>query len=143
VRRLTRRAARLAVSQPAVVTLLAFGFVGLWATAGILKARASRPLAPQRHTHAQLTRLRRPLHAPLPQGIEALPLVPTLFELIGIAFSAWFVYRYLLFKPDRCARETRARRWAAHALVVGFHTTGGASAAARPLTRHPARAATS
>ena len=30
--------------------------------------------------------------------------MPQLFELIGIAFSAWFVYRYLLFKPDRCVR---------------------------------------
>ena len=29
--------------QPAVVTLLGFGFVGLWATAGILKARPSSP----------------------------------------------------------------------------------------------------
>ena len=42
LRRLTLRCVRLAVSQPAVVTLLAFGFVGLWATAGILKARADR-----------------------------------------------------------------------------------------------------
>ena len=33
--------------------------------------------------------------------------MPQLFELIGIAFSAWFVYRYLLFKPDRCARGWR------------------------------------
>jgi hypothetical protein len=42
LRRLTLRSPRFAVSQPAVVTLLAFGFVGLWATAGILKARADR-----------------------------------------------------------------------------------------------------
>ena len=42
LRRLTRVSPRRAVSQPAVVTLLAFGFVGLWATAGILKARADR-----------------------------------------------------------------------------------------------------
>jgi len=47
---------------------------------------------------------------PLPptQGIDQLPIVPQLFELIGIAFSAWFVYRYLLFKPDRCV-GTRSR----------------------------------
>jgi hypothetical protein len=33
-----------------------------------------------------------------------------MFELIGIFFSTWFVYRYLLFKPDRCvaARAPRA-----------------------------------
>jgi len=30
--------------------------------------------------------------------------VPQLFELVGIAFSSWFIYRYLLFKPDRCVR---------------------------------------
>lgn len=53
------------------VTLLGFGFIGLWATAGILKA------------------------------IDNLILVPDLFELIGIFFSAWFIYRWLLFKPDR------------------------------------------
>ena len=34
-------------------------------------------------------------------AVEKLPLVPALFELIGIGFTAWFVYRYLLFKPDR------------------------------------------
>jgi hypothetical protein len=33
-----------------------------------------------------------------------------MFELVGIFFSTWFVYRYLLFKPDRCvaARAPRA-----------------------------------
>ena len=30
--------------------------------------------------------------------------MPQLFELVGIAFSSWFIYRYLLFKPDRCVR---------------------------------------
>ena len=54
-----------------MVTLLAFGFVGLFATAGVLK------------------------------GIESLPLAATFFQLVGIAFSGWFTYRYLLFKPDR------------------------------------------
>ena len=49
------------------------------------------------------------------QGIDQLPVVPQLFELIGIAFSAWFVYRYLLFKPDRCVRAWRAQPVAAAA----------------------------
>ena len=35
-----------------------------------------------------------------------------MFELIGIFFSTWFVYRYLLFKPDRCVAR-RAPRGAA------------------------------
>jgi hypothetical protein len=34
-------------------------------------------------------------------AVEKLPLVPQLFEIVGISFTAWFVYRYLLFKPDR------------------------------------------
>jgi hypothetical protein len=34
-------------------------------------------------------------------AVEKLPLIPSLFEIIGISFTAWFVYRYLLFKPDR------------------------------------------
>ena len=59
--------------KPAVVSLGAFAFVGLWAVSGLLK------------------------------GLESLPFVATFLELVGIAFSSWFVYRYLLFKPDRCA----------------------------------------
>ncbi|PIA42660.1 hypothetical protein AQUCO_02000244v1 [Aquilegia coerulea] len=34
-------------------------------------------------------------------AIDKLPLIPSALELIGILFSSWFVYRYLLFKPDR------------------------------------------
>ncbi|KAK1265846.1 hypothetical protein QJS04_geneDACA019327 [Acorus gramineus] len=34
-------------------------------------------------------------------AIDKLPLVPSVLEFIGILFSWWFVYRYLLFKPDR------------------------------------------
>ena len=34
-------------------------------------------------------------------AIDKLPVLPGVFELIGILFSTWFVYRYLLFKPDR------------------------------------------
>ncbi|KAL5756068.1 hypothetical protein ACOSQ2_020814 [Xanthoceras sorbifolium] len=33
--------------------------------------------------------------------IDKLPLIPNALELIGILFSTWFIYRYLLFKPDR------------------------------------------
>jgi len=47
------------------------GFVTLWAAAGLINA------------------------------VDKLPLVPSLFEIVGILFSGWFVYRYLLFKPDR------------------------------------------
>ncbi|XP_072968322.1 protein CURVATURE THYLAKOID 1C, chloroplastic [Typha angustifolia] len=34
-------------------------------------------------------------------AIDKLPLVPSALEFIGILFSWWFIYRYLLFKPDR------------------------------------------
>ncbi|MQL81217.1 hypothetical protein Taro_013669 [Colocasia esculenta] len=37
----------------------------------------------------------------LVSAIDKLPVVPTVLEFIGILFSWWFVYRYLLFKPDR------------------------------------------
>lgn len=31
----------------------------------------------------------------------SIPLLPKLFELVGLTYSAWFVYRYLLFKSSR------------------------------------------
>ncbi|GLU14493.1 hypothetical protein SLE2022_310580 [Rubroshorea leprosula] len=37
----------------------------------------------------------------LVSAIDRLPLIPSALELIGVLFSAWFTYRYLLFKPDR------------------------------------------
>ncbi|EXB74520.1 hypothetical protein L484_026216 [Morus notabilis] len=37
----------------------------------------------------------------LVSAIDRLPIIPTVLELVGILFSSWFVYRYLLFKPDR------------------------------------------
>ncbi|KAI9107924.1 hypothetical protein K1719_021260 [Acacia pycnantha] len=34
-------------------------------------------------------------------AVDKLPVLPGVLELIGILFSSWFTYRYLLFKPDR------------------------------------------
>ncbi|XP_050230788.1 protein CURVATURE THYLAKOID 1C, chloroplastic [Mercurialis annua] len=34
-------------------------------------------------------------------AVDKLPVLPSILELIGILYSSWFVYRYLLFKPDR------------------------------------------
>uniref|UniRef100_A0A1D1ZKM1 Thylakoid membrane phosphoprotein, chloroplastic n=1 Tax=Anthurium amnicola TaxID=1678845 RepID=A0A1D1ZKM1_9ARAE len=34
-------------------------------------------------------------------AIDKLPLIPSVLEFIGILFSWWFIYRYLLFKPNR------------------------------------------
>uniref|UniRef100_A0A0D6R713 Cyanobacterial aminoacyl-tRNA synthetase CAAD domain-containing protein n=1 Tax=Araucaria cunninghamii TaxID=56994 RepID=A0A0D6R713_ARACU len=34
-------------------------------------------------------------------AIDKLPIIPSLFELVGISYTAWFTYKNLLFKPDR------------------------------------------
>ncbi|KNA21510.1 hypothetical protein SOVF_042570 [Spinacia oleracea] len=34
-------------------------------------------------------------------AVDKLPVIPGFLEFVGILFSSWFVYRYLLFKPDR------------------------------------------
>ncbi|KAM7254558.1 hypothetical protein ACFE04_003938 [Oxalis oulophora] len=34
-------------------------------------------------------------------AVDKLPLIPSALEFIGIIYSSWFIYRYLLFKPDR------------------------------------------
>ncbi|CAM6094514.1 unnamed protein product [Calypogeia fissa] len=34
-------------------------------------------------------------------AIDKLPLIPQVLELVGLLYTGWFVYRYLLFKPDR------------------------------------------
>ncbi|XP_043706174.1 protein CURVATURE THYLAKOID 1C, chloroplastic [Telopea speciosissima] len=39
--------------------------------------------------------------ANLISAIDKLPVIPGVLELIGILFSWWFIYRYLLFKPNR------------------------------------------
>lgn len=34
-------------------------------------------------------------------AISAVPLLPKLLELVGVGYTGWFVYRYLLFKSSR------------------------------------------
>lgn len=34
-------------------------------------------------------------------ALEGVPLVSGIFKLVGIFVSSWFVYRYLVFAPDR------------------------------------------
>ncbi|XP_039012080.1 protein CURVATURE THYLAKOID 1B, chloroplastic-like isoform X2 [Hibiscus syriacus] len=41
--------------------------------------------------------------AGLVSAIDRLPLIPGLMEAVGIGFSGYFAYKYLLFKPDRDA----------------------------------------
>lgn len=35
-------------------------------------------------------------------AVNKLPLLPTVFELVGLVYSAWFVYSYVLFKVSPC-----------------------------------------
>ncbi|XP_022156982.1 protein CURVATURE THYLAKOID 1B, chloroplastic [Momordica charantia] len=55
----------------AVSSLAVAGFVGVWASAGVVSA------------------------------IDRLPLVPGLLELVGIGYTGWFAYKHVVFKPDR------------------------------------------
>ena len=34
-------------------------------------------------------------------AVNAVPLLPKLLELVGLGYTAWFTYRYLLFKSAR------------------------------------------
>ncbi|MCL7028576.1 hypothetical protein MKW94_011070 [Papaver nudicaule] len=34
-------------------------------------------------------------------SIDSLPLLPKMMELVGLGYTGWFVYRYLLFKSSR------------------------------------------
>ncbi|KAL0671970.1 hypothetical protein Bca4012_034674 [Brassica carinata] len=34
-------------------------------------------------------------------AIDRLPLFPGVFELVGIGYTGWFVYKNMIFKPDR------------------------------------------
>eukprot|EP00238_Polyblepharides_amylifera_P010631 CAMPEP_0196579188 /NCGR_PEP_ID=MMETSP1081-20130531/18308_1 /TAXON_ID=36882 /ORGANISM="Pyramimonas amylifera, Strain CCMP720" /LENGTH=165 /DNA_ID=CAMNT_0041898671 /DNA_START=72 /DNA_END=569 /DNA_ORIENTATION=- len=34
-------------------------------------------------------------------AINTIPVLPKLFELVGLGYTSWFVYRYLLFKSSR------------------------------------------
>ncbi|MFS7931988.1 putative cyanobacterial aminoacyl-tRNA synthetase, CAAD domain, protein CURVATURE THYLAKOID 1 [Helianthus anomalus] len=35
------------------------------------------------------------------QAIDRLPLIPGVLELVGIGYTGWFVYKNLIYKPDR------------------------------------------
>jgi len=41
------------------------------------------------------------LSSTIVNSVNAVPLLPKFLELIGLGYSAWFVYRYLLFKSSR------------------------------------------
>lgn len=43
-------------------------------------------------------------------AIDRLPLIPSVMEFIGIAFSSWFIYSCLLFKPDREKLVTNVKK---------------------------------
>ena len=59
--------------KPAVVAITLAAFVGVWALSGIV------------------------------DRIDNLPIIGGLLELVGLVVTSWFVYRYLIFGPDRYA----------------------------------------
>ncbi|XP_004489763.1 protein CURVATURE THYLAKOID 1D, chloroplastic isoform X2 [Cicer arietinum] len=40
-------------------------------------------------------------------AIDSIPLFPKLFEVVGLGYSLWFTYRYLLFKRNRDELTTK------------------------------------
>ena len=63
--------------KPAAIALALAGFVAVWAASGVVGA------------------------------VDKLPVIGDLFELIGLLVTGWFVYRYLLFGPDRAELKTK------------------------------------
>lgn len=57
--------------KPAFIGLVAAGFVGVFVLNGVVNA------------------------------LEGIPLFSGIFKLIGIFVTSWFIYRYLVFAPDR------------------------------------------
>eukprot|EP00193_Tetraselmis_chui_P021182 CAMPEP_0177772938 /NCGR_PEP_ID=MMETSP0491_2-20121128/12549_1 /TAXON_ID=63592 /ORGANISM="Tetraselmis chuii, Strain PLY429" /LENGTH=146 /DNA_ID=CAMNT_0019290901 /DNA_START=199 /DNA_END=639 /DNA_ORIENTATION=+ len=57
--------------KPAAVALTVAGFIGVWAASGVVSA------------------------------VDKLPIIGDFFELVGLLVTGWFIYRYLLFGPDR------------------------------------------
>lgn len=41
------------------------------------------------------------LSSTLVGAINVVPLLPKVMELVGLGYSTWFVYRYVLFKDSR------------------------------------------
>ncbi|KAI3900792.1 hypothetical protein MKW98_012516 [Papaver atlanticum] len=44
-------------------------------------------------------------------AINSLPLLPKMMELVGLGYTGWFVYRYLLFKSSRKELAMDIEEW--------------------------------
>lgn len=55
----------------AVSSLALVGVIALWGSVGLISA------------------------------IDRLPLIPGILEIVGIGYTGWFVYKNIVFKPDR------------------------------------------
>ncbi|KAM0945540.1 putative cyanobacterial aminoacyl-tRNA synthetase, CAAD domain, protein CURVATURE THYLAKOID 1 [Dioscorea sansibarensis] len=42
-------------------------------------------------------------------AVDRLPVLPGILELVGIGYTGWFIYRNLIFKPDREALITKVK----------------------------------
>jgi hypothetical protein len=85
--------------------------VGLWATSSLVGAINGIPLVRASSSHhvcshwyslkmTTLTSISLPAYLD-PSAAGSGAQVPKLMELIGLGYSSWFVYRYLLFKDNR------------------------------------------
>lgn len=63
--------------KPAAIALAFTGFIAVWAASGVVGA------------------------------VDSLPVVGDFFELVGLLVTGWFVYRYLLFGPDRAELKSK------------------------------------
>ncbi|KAJ6328883.1 hypothetical protein OIU77_010544 [Salix suchowensis] len=73
-RKIARNSKKLGIKvedKYAVSSLAVAGGVALWGSAGLISA------------------------------IDRLPLIPGVFEIVGIGYTGWFAYKNLVFKPDR------------------------------------------
>ena len=61
--------------KPAAIAIAVAAIVALWALSGLVDA------------------------------IDRLPIIGGLLEVVGLIVTGWFVYRYLLFEPDRCDHQ--------------------------------------
>ncbi|KAG8080623.1 hypothetical protein GUJ93_ZPchr0007g3220 [Zizania palustris] len=43
------------------------------------------------------------------KAIDKLPILPGVFELVGIGYTGWFTYRNLVFQPDREALVSKIK----------------------------------
>ena len=83
----------------------------LWLSSTLVGAINNVPVVRSPQPRCYAARRREPREQAHTARHSATPCVqvPKLMELVGLAYTAWFVYRYLLFKARVCARQHSPR----------------------------------